>query len=96
MSKNEALKKLREIMAEEDPVIIFTQHAEREMINDQMTHADALNVLKSTSCRLTDGPESKNGTVRYRFKTWKYCVVVVFFRNADGVTVVTVWKITKE
>ncbi len=96
MSKAEAWKKVRAIMSVADPKVIFGGHALEEMANDALNTSDVINVLKSTSATIKDEPETKNGTVRYRVKTINYCVVVSFSKNADGLFVVTVWKIKKE
>ncbi len=96
MNKTQAMKKLREIMASEDPSIVFIGHAIREMMNDFLSEVDVLNVLKSKSAGIKDEPEFKDETMRYRVMTSNYCVVVTFFKNADGVTVVTVWKISRK
>lgn len=88
MSKAEAWKKIRAIMSAADPKVIFGGHA--------LNTSDVINVLKSTAATIKDEPETKNGTVRYRVKTVNYCVVVSFSKNADGLFVVTVWKIKKE
>ncbi len=96
MSKAEAWKKIRKIMSGADPKLIFGGHALEEMANDSLSTSDVINVLKSASASIKDEPETKNGTVRYRVKTLNYCVVVSFLKNADGLFVVTVWKIKKE
>jgi hypothetical protein len=96
MSKAEAWKKIRKIMSDEDPQLVFGGHALDEMRNVSLSTSDVINVLKSTSATMKDEPETKNGNVRYRVKTLNYCVVVSFFKSADGLFVVTVWKIKKE
>ena len=83
-------------MSEEDPKLIFGGHALDEMRNNSLGTSDVINVLKSTSASICDEPETKNGTVRYRVKTLNYCVVVSFSKDANGLFVVTVWKIKKE
>lgn len=96
MSKTEARKKIAAIMNGASPRVVFTRHAEEEMLNDYLSSADVVNVLKSPNSRITDEPEFKNGTFRYRLKTTVYCVVVAFQYDAKGLIVVTVFKITRE
>lgn len=96
MSRTEAWKRIRKIMASEEPKLLFGHHALAEMNNDSLNTSDVINILKSSAARITDEPELKNGTVRYRVKTIQYCVVVSFMKDADGLFVITVWKIKRE
>lgn len=93
MSKTEALKLVRAIMSDENPQIVFTRHALEEMANDDLDQQDVWNILASDDIRITDEPESSSGgNYKYRVKTNRFCVVVAFFRDATGMTVITVWK----
>jgi hypothetical protein len=75
--------------------IIFSGHAEKELKNDDLDRADAINVLLSSSARITEPGELVNGTWRYRVKTTTICVVIAFQENEDGIIIVTVFKIKR-
>lgn len=84
----DATRTLRAILAA-DGDFSFSDHAKREMAEDKMDEADILNVLRGG--RMFEPAEFENGTWRYRFHTYKFCVVVAF-RSESEFRVVTAWR----
>jgi hypothetical protein len=65
-------------------------HAQSEMRKDDLQSTDVQNVLRAG---WVEPAELHKGTWRYRFKTNRICVVVVF-RSETHAVVVTVWRLT--
>lgn len=74
--------------------ISFSGHALKELLEDDLDRSDAINVLLSSSARITDQAELVNGTWRYRVKTKTICVVIAF-QETDRVVVITVFRILR-
>jgi hypothetical protein len=68
----------------------FSRHAETEMAADHLTTVDCVNVLRGG---VVEPPEWENGSWRYRVCTGHMCVVIAF-RSAMALVVVTAWRIT--
>lgn len=92
--KTQALKLLRRVMQQNPCNVVFSKHAEEEMDKDDLSKVDVLNVLLSPSARIEE-PEFVRSSWRYRVKTERIVVVIVFSSSNDGVTVITVWAIKK-
>ncbi len=91
LSRNEARKRITEIMTKHPDRVHFTGHAEKALQDDRLTTGDALNLLKSSSGRINEEGEFHNGSWRYRLST-THMVVVVAFEPTDLVlNVVTCW-----
>ncbi len=67
----------------------FSKHALEEMADDDLTTVDCVNVLRGG---IVEPPELERGSWRYRVRTARICVVVVF-RSETQLVVVTVWRI---
>ncbi len=67
----------------------FSEHALAEMVQDDLTTVDCVNVLRGG---LIEPPELERGTWRYRVKTNRICVVVAF-RSEHELVVITAWRI---
>jgi hypothetical protein len=78
---------IREILA--TGTVRFSSHAEREMRQDLLDTGDCLNVLRGGWVGSID---LERGTWRYQVCTNRMTVVVAF-RSATMLTVVTAWRI---
>ena len=86
----------------EEGIFVPSDHARREMRKDDLTDADAINILRGGVVR---EPEWENGSWRYRVETPRMCFVVTFDpepaalpdKNDDvsevELVVVTAWRI---
>jgi Domain of unknown function (DUF4258) len=68
--------------------VSFSQHALTEMTADELTTVDCVNVLRGG---VVEEPEWERGSWRYRVRTARIYVVVVF-RSSSALTVVTAWR----
>ena len=91
LSRNEARKRIAEIMAKHPSRVHFTGHALMALADDGLTTADAWNVLKSLSSKIVDEGEYKDGSWRYRLSTTNMVVVVAFEPDGYGLNVITCW-----
>lgn len=87
LEKNRARKLLSEVLAKGS--VGFSKHASEELAKDNMTTVDAANVLRCG--RITEEGEERNGTIRYRVRTDRMCVVFAFRSPLEG-TVVSAWR----
>lgn len=71
--------------------VILTSHARERLLEREIIFNDVLNVLLSTSMKVTEGELEKAGYA-YRCSTKKFVVVVGFTVRGDGVVVITVFK----
>ena len=69
----------------------YSSHALEEMAKDRLTHDDVVNVLRGG---LVEPPEFDRGTWRYRVRTNRIFVVIVF-RSETELHVVTAWRVKK-
>jgi Domain of unknown function (DUF4258) len=69
--------------------VSFSKHALEEMAKDHLTTVDCTNVLRGG---VVESPELERGTWRYRVRTNRIYVVVVF-RSETRLVVVTAWRI---
>lgn len=68
--------------------VSFSNHARREMAKDALTAVDCVNVLRGG---VVEPPEWEQGSWRYRVWAGRVTVVVVF-RSALALVVVTAWR----
>lgn len=90
--KNKATKLLREIVNKRPNNIGFSQHSQKEMLKDNLSTNDVLNILYSTYSRILKDGELENGSYRYQYGTGKIVVVVAFWPDGKGLNIVTVWR----
>ena len=91
LSKNEARKQVTKIISKHPANIYFSSHALEELDNDDLTTADALNVLKSPNSKIHKDGEFKNGSYRYRLETNNLMIVIAFQEAGDGISIITAW-----
>lgn len=95
MSMNEPLSPLdakrliREILAGGE--VVSSRHASVEMEKDDLTMVDCVNVLRGG---IVEPAEWENGTWRYRAHTQRIWVVVAF-RSAKRLAIVTAWRLKR-
>lgn len=83
----EARKLLSRILREGSTA--FSRHAQEEMLADDLTEADVVNVLR---CGAVSEGEFERGSWRYRVETSRMCAVVVFVGPLE-IVVVTAWRV---
>lgn len=69
----------------------FSRHAIIELANDDLTPTDALNVFKSPDAKIHQEGEWESGNYRYRLETSHLLIVVGFWNDGTGLSVVTAW-----
>lgn len=89
LHKEEARKLVIRLAAESK--VLFSTHAIERMISRNIIQNDVMNVLLSSSMRISEG-ELEQSSFRYRCQTNRFVVVVSFKTHGDGVIVVTVWS----
>ena len=72
----------------ETGMVEVSAHAETEMANDDLQVTDCINMLRAG---VFGGPEPHDNEIRYRVETARMCVVITF-RSADRVRIVTAWR----
>lgn len=72
----------------QEGTVSFSRHARQEMAKDALTAVEVVQVLRSG---VVEAPEWEHGSWRYRVWTGRVTVVVVF-RNAHALVVVTAWR----
>ena len=85
VSPSEAKRLIAEIL--KTGTYRFSSHAEQEMVKDNLTTVDCVNVLRGG---WVDSCDCERGTWRYRVCT-NLIYVVVAFRSPTALTVVTAW-----
>lgn len=68
--------------------VFFSEHAEEEMDDDDISKSDVRNVLRAGWCEMPDG---EPGSWRYRMCSNKFTVVIAFTGD-DELCVVTAWR----
>jgi hypothetical protein len=91
LSKNEARKQIQSVVSKYPRNVWFSRHALDELFNDELTTADAINVLKSSSSKIYEEGELEKGSYRYRLETSNIVVVVAFSEDGMSITVITAW-----
>ena len=91
LNRNEARKRIAEIVTKHPNRVHFTAHALKALADDGLTTADAWNVLKSPSSKIFDEGELKDGSWRYRLCTTNMVVIVAFEPDGYGLNVITCW-----
>jgi hypothetical protein len=96
----DAKKYIRRLL--DDGIFVVSDHARREMKKDDLSDADAINILRAGVVR---EPEQEHGSWRYRVDTPRMCFVVAFEPEPNAVpekdadlsevelVVVTAWRI---
>jgi hypothetical protein len=90
MSKEEVSKLISKLLSS-DANVIFTVHAEEQMLARNMSIDDVVNVLTATTRTVMNG-EEKNGTWAYAVRTEKFSVVIGFSSDGDEIKIVTAWR----
>lgn len=91
MNRQEARKLVSRIMTAKQYNVVFSGHARGELLKDNLTTGDAINILKSPDAKIRLEGEIEKGTCRYRLETEKICLVVAF-ESATKLIVVTGWR----
>lgn len=86
LKPDRARRLIREIL--DSGQTTFSRHAEEELAADGLSTQDAVNVLRAGT---VDPAEFEKGCWRYRVRTPRM-VVVVAFRSATEIRVVTAWR----
>lgn len=86
-SPSEAQKLIRDALS--TGCVSWSNHACREMADDDLTVVDCINVLRAG---VVEEGECVSGTWRYRVRTSRI-VVVVAFRSETRVVIVTAWRL---
>lgn len=81
-----ARRLIREIL--EGGQVAFSGHALDALADDELSTVDAVNVLRAG---IVDPAEFEKGCWRYRVRTPRM-VVVIAFRSATEIRVVTAWR----
>jgi hypothetical protein len=68
--------------------VSFSSHARQEMAKDGLTAVEVVNVLRGG---VVEPPEWEHGSWRYRARSGRITVVIVF-RSALTLVVVTAWR----
>jgi hypothetical protein len=91
LQKEEARKRIAKAINGSACEVLFSKHAEEELIKDGLTVVDAINILSSPDAKILSDGELEKGTYRYRLETNKICLVVAFGSNEE-IIVVTAWR----
>jgi len=89
LSPADAKRLLQEIVG--DGSVSFSGHAQQEMDKDDLATTDVLNMLRGG---VVEPAEFENGSWRYRVRTARMCVVVIF-RSETEVRIVTAWRFSQ-
>lgn len=68
--------------------VTFSSHSEKALADDDLSTVDAVNVLRGGGVESSD---LERGTWRYRVRTQRIVVVIVF-RSETELVVVTAWR----
>jgi hypothetical protein len=90
VDKEKARKMVREIVSKTPDNITFSSHAQKELANDGYSIMDGWNVLNATSAKITRA-EPEKGRARYHMETKQMALVIEFWPNGKGLTVITGW-----
>lgn len=86
LSPSEAKRLILEILR--TGTVSFSNHARQEMAKDNLTAVEVVNVLRSG---VVKPPEWEHGAWRYRVRSGRITVVIVF-RSTLALVVVTAWR----
>jgi hypothetical protein len=86
LEPEKARRLIREIL--EKGSVSFSGHSLEALVDDDLSTVDAVNVLRGGT---VEPAEFEKGTWRYRVRTLRMAVVIVF-RSASEVVVVTAWR----
>lgn len=93
--KVKARKLVVEIATKHPKNVMFSNHALEKLKKDNLTLADAWNVLKGTAKIHQEG-EFERGSYRYRLETNFLMLVVAFWPDGKGLNVITGWDKRKK
>jgi hypothetical protein len=96
IDKNQARKLVSQIVKSSVSSLVFSRHALNELENDDLSTADAMNVLKSPDAKILSDGELSNGTYRYRVETAYIMVVIAFSEDGKKIIIVTAWDKRKK
>ena len=91
LDKNQARKRVSDIVENHPIGVFFTDHALKEAQKDRLTTIDLWNVLKSPDSQIYDEGEEKQGTYRYRLETKFIMLIISFSSSGKELFVITVW-----
>lgn len=86
LEPSRARRLIREIL--EKGSVSFSGHSEKALADDDLSTVDAVNVLRGG---VVEPAEFENGSWRYRVRTQRMVVVIVF-RSTSEMAVVTAWR----
>jgi len=86
LEPNRARRLIRDILAKGS--VSFSGHSEKAPADDDLSTVDAVNVLRGGA---VEPAEFENGSWRYRVRTRRMAVVIVF-RSESEIAVVTAWR----
>ncbi len=89
LSPPDAKRLIRDILAGGE--VVSSKHASDEMMNDDLTIVDCVNVLRGG---VVERAELEKGTWRYRVHTQRIWVVVGF-RSVRRLVIVTAWRVKR-
>ena len=91
LGRTQARKLISKIVTQHPHRVFYTKHCRKELLDDDLTTSDLLNVLTSSDSRIEDEPEIEGGSYRYRLETNKIMVVLAFSTDTSLV-VITAWR----
>lgn len=86
LEPDKARRLIREIL--EKGSVSFSGHSEKALADDDLATVDAVSALRAG---VVEPPEFEKGCWRYRIRTPRIVVVIVF-RSASEIAVVTAWR----
>jgi hypothetical protein len=89
LNRTQAKKILGEFFRANPNSVSFTSHAQKQMLERDLTSIDVVNVLRAG--KIYGDPEVENGSFRYRIETTRIMVVFAF-RSPDKIVIVTAWR----
>jgi hypothetical protein len=89
LSTHEAKALMRRILATSE--VRFSDHALEQMAGDEFGPVSKVDVINVIRGGIVDDVSLRDRTWRYRVRTARICVVVAF-RGASALAVVTVWR----
>jgi hypothetical protein len=96
IDRYKARKLIAEIVNNCSENIVFSKHANEELIKDGLTQLDVWNILKSPHSRIVSEGDLERGSYRYRLETQFIMLVISFWPLGDGLVIVTAWDKRKK
>jgi hypothetical protein len=85
LEPDKARRLIREVL--EKGLVSFSGHSEKALADDDLSTVDAVRALRAG---VVEPPEFEKGCWRYRIRTPRMVVVIVF-RSTSEIAVVTAW-----